>query len=88
MLAAANYLDMYVMASAGDARRQVQVLNQFDGCCYSGLDWQTYAGAVRDAARPLGAGWEIYVDTSHADHRFSMQAVDHVLADIRTHSKR
>jgi hypothetical protein len=87
MLAAANYLDMYVMASAGQGRRQMQVLNQFDGCCYSGLDWQTYADAVRDAASPLGGGWEIYVDSSHADHRFSMLAVDRVLEDIRTHPR-
>jgi dienelactone hydrolase len=87
MLAAANYLDMYVMASAGEARRQVQVLNQFDGCCYSGVDWQTYADVVRDAASPLGAGWEIYVDSSHADHRFSMLAVHHVLEDIRAHPR-
>ena len=87
MLAAANYLDMYVMASAGQGRRQMQVLNQFDDCCYSGKDWQTYADAVSAAAGPLGAGWEIYVDSSHADHRFSMLAVDRVLEDIRTHPR-
>jgi hypothetical protein len=87
MLAAANYLDMYVLGAAGAGRRQVQVLNQFDGCCYSGLDWQTYADSVRTTATPLGAGWDIYVDTSHADHRFSMRAVDHVLADIVRHPK-
>ncbi len=87
MLAAANYLDMYVMAAAGPGRRQVQVLNQFDGCCYGGVDWQTYAGPVHDAAESLGAGWDIFVDTSHADHRFSMLAVDHVLQDIRDHPR-
>lgn len=85
MLAAANYLDMYVLGASGPGRRQVQVLNQFDGCCYSGVDWQTYAGSVREAAARLGAGWDVYVDASHADHRFSMRAVDHVLADIRNH---
>lgn len=85
MLAAANYLDMYVMAAAGDGRRQVQVLNQFDGCCYGGVDWQTYAAAVRAAAQSLGDGWDVFVDTSHADHRFSMVAVDRVLQDIRDH---
>jgi hypothetical protein len=85
MLAAANYLDMYVMAAAGEGRRQVQVLNQFDGCCYSGLDWQTYADVVRDGAADLGAGWDIFIDDSHADHRFSMRAVDRVLQDMRSH---
>lgn len=33
---AVNYLDMYIMGSYGDGRRQVQILNQFDPCCFYG----------------------------------------------------
>ncbi len=87
MIAAANYLDMYVMAAAGPGRRQMQVLNQFDGCCYSGVDWQTYEAAVKEAASGLGNGWDLFVDVSHADHRYSQLAVDRILEDIRAHPR-
>jgi dienelactone hydrolase len=87
MIAAANYLDMYVMAAAGDGRRQMQVLNQYDACCYSGLDWQTYEKAVRAATAGLGDGWDIFVDDSHADHRISTPALDRILADIAAHPR-
>jgi len=87
MIAAANYLDMYVMAASGPGRRQMQVLNQFDGCCYSGLDWQTYEAAVKAAASGLGDGWDLFVDTTHADHRYSMLAVERILEDIRRHPR-
>lgn len=87
MIAAANYLDMYVMAAEGEGRRQLQVLNQYDGCCFSGTGWQTYADAVKQAAQGLGAGWDLFVDTSHADHRISNVALERIFADIAAHPK-
>ena len=87
LISATNYLDLYVMATDGPGRRQVQVLNQFDGCCYSGLDWQTYAEVVRSAAKKVGGGgWNIFVDITHADHRLSEVGLRAILDDINASS--
>tara|TARA_Y100000589_G_scaffold220283_1_gene207890 strand:+ start:1408 stop:2577 length:1170 start_codon:yes stop_codon:yes gene_type:complete len=84
LLEAANYLDLYLMASEGKERRQVQVLNKYDGCCYSGIGWTTYASIIRDISMKLdGNGWDIYIDESHADHKISSQAIEFILNDIK-----
>ena len=73
------------MASQGTGRRQVQVLNKYDGCCYSGLDWETYASIIRDISSKLGGnGWDIFVDDSHADHKISINSLNFIINDINT----
>jgi hypothetical protein len=52
----ANYLDMYVMGSAGttDAHREsVQVLNRFDSCCFGGTAAHIYESPVTNALREV-----------------------------------
>ncbi|PPR76046.1 MAG: hypothetical protein CFH01_01990 [Alphaproteobacteria bacterium MarineAlpha2_Bin1] len=83
LLKAANYLDLYLMSSEGQERRQVQILNKYDGCCYSGIGWTTYASIIRDISKNLGGnGWDIFIDDSHADHKISNDAIEFILNDI------
>lgn len=83
LLRAANYLDLYIMGSHGPGRSQLQVLNQYDACCYSGLDWQTYEGPVQRAVREAGPGsFKVFLDSSHADHRLSTRGLDAIRAEL------
>ena len=83
LLKIANYLDLYLMATEGKERRQVQVLNKYDGCCYSGVGWTTYASIIKDISMNLeGSGWDIFVDDSHADHKISKDTIKFILNDI------
>ena len=34
----ASYLDLYILASYGLGRTQIQILNQFDSCCFWGIE--------------------------------------------------
>lgn len=74
----AGYMDLYIMAAA-DGRRQVQVLNQFDPCCFSGIKHQVYEEAVAGVARELGGDFSVYLDTENRDHSLSSSALDHIL---------
>lgn len=83
LLSVANYLDLYVMATDGSGRRQLQVLNKYDGCCYSGMDWKTYADIVRNASKKMdGSGWDVFIDDTHADHKLSRHALNKIIDDI------
>jgi hypothetical protein len=75
LLQTANYLEMYVMGSAGEGRRQLQVINQFDESFSGhGLKHRTYESIVQERVRKLGPGeFKVFLDDSGG--------VKHVLAD-------
>jgi hypothetical protein len=76
----ANYLELYILGSYGDKRRQVQILNQFDICCFEGVRWKTYKDIVESRVQELGLGkFEILSDTSHHDHKVSSMVMNWVL---------
>ncbi|MGH3378364.1 MAG: hypothetical protein ACRDP6_26940 [Actinoallomurus sp.] len=81
----AGYLDLYVMAAAGHGRRQVQILNRFDSCCFAGVGHRGYAPAVSHRVSAIGAGhWEVLEDATHDQHTISPYALSVILWDLRT----
>jgi hypothetical protein len=38
-----SYMDLYVLASQGEGRQHLQINNQFDTCCFFGIDYRAYA---------------------------------------------
>lgn len=71
----ANYLELYLLGSHGVGRRQVQILNFYDPCCFGGVGYRTYEPALIQALAVLGPGsFEVYLDTSHHDHAISETA--------------
>jgi hypothetical protein len=67
-----TYLEMYILGGFGEGRRQLQIVNQFDSCCFGGIKWQTYRDAVRGRVGALGAGeWDVFMDSSHREHKIS-----------------
>lgn len=77
----ADYLDLYVLGAAGAGRRQVQILNQFDGCCFRGVGARGYAPAVRAAAAASGGAWDLLI-LPEQEHRIAPQAFDRILAEL------
>lgn len=81
----ANYPELYVMASCGDGRKQIQMLNQYDSCCFAGVKFRTYEKAVKNAVADLGKGeFRVFLDQSHKDHKISEKALSVIFAEIES----
>ena len=79
----ANYPELYVLGAHGEGRRQIQVLNRYDDCCFAGTRAGLYEEEVREAVARLGAGrYELLLDESHREHGISEQALRAILADL------
>jgi hypothetical protein len=79
----ANYPELYIMGSCGKDRKQIQILNQYDSCCFAGLKFRTYEKAVKDAVAGLGKGeFRVFLDNSHKDHKISEKALSLIFAEI------
>jgi hypothetical protein len=78
----AGYLDAYVMAATGPRRRQLQVLNRFDPCCFSGVGHRSYAAAVGHRAAVIGGRWDVLEDATHDQHTISPYALSVIFNDL------
>lgn len=78
-----NFLELYILGSYGEGRNQVQILNEFDDCCYAGQGYLTYEGIVSSKVSSLGSGkFEVFPDTSHQSHNISAVALQVMLEDL------
>ena len=83
MLQAANYMEMFVLAALEPGRRQMQVFNRFDRCCWRNVKARLYEPAVKAAVQRLGGGsFRVLIDETHADHKISRSALDNIVADL------
>lgn len=81
----ANYLELYVLGAHGPGRRQRQILNAGDPCCFGGEGWRTYADVVVQRVHGLGDGvFAVSIDTSHDEHDISPTALGWILEDLAT----
>lgn len=79
----ANYLDLYVMGSTGGGRRQRQVLNKYDPCCFWGVGYRTYEKHVAKAVAEVGTGaFDVYLDESHRSHLVSRDALKDAIGPL------
>lgn len=75
----ANYLELYLMGVAGSGRSQLQILNKYDSCCFSGISHETYQDEIQRRASALGGLFDIIVDDSHREHKISPVALKRIL---------
>lgn len=73
-----SYLDLYVLATTS-ARTQIQVLNQFDTCCFSGMKFTTYESLIASAAQLHGGLFDVHLDRTAARHWVSTTAISSVV---------
>ncbi len=80
----ANYLELYILASYGDSRKQFQMLNKYDSCCFAGIKYQLYEKEVKSALSRLGNGaFDIFLDDSHKEHKISDIVLNVIADDIK-----
>ena len=88
LYAIANYLDFYLLASAGAQRRQVQILNFQDPCCFAadGRE-QAIDDYERDIVASLvanaeGGSFVVAIVTDHSGHEVSPAALDLIAEEL------
>lgn len=83
LLQTANYLDIYILGAVGDGRRQLQIFNRFDRCCYRNTLGKLYEPAVKKAVAEAGAGgFAVVIDETHADHKISEFGRETIFKDL------
>jgi hypothetical protein len=80
----ANYLELYVLGSSGFGRKQWQILNLYDDCCFSGFKSQTYRWIVSSVVEEIDLGqYELFIDSSHTSHKISKRATEVINNEIQ-----
>lgn len=81
----ANQLELFVLGASGPQRKQLQIFNRYDRCCFNGIRSDLYKRPVKDALAASGHGgqFDIRIDETHADHRISRFSIDVILNDLR-----
>jgi hypothetical protein len=80
----ASFEDLSILGAAG--RSQIQVLNEYDICCYNDSRYRGFAPAIQAVVEPPGGHFEIYWSQGEFLHRANPAALEVVLADM--HSRR
>lgn len=76
----ASWLEIFSLGGFGPGRVQVQILNLYDSCCFSGNAFVTYTNFVSSVVRDLGQGsWSFYSDTTHKSHQISGDVLNRVI---------
>ena len=78
-----NYLQLYILGANGENRKQLQIYNKYDPCCFSGSKSMTYKGFVRSQVFKLGTGeFDVYIDDTHKEHKISDTATALILKEL------
>ena len=76
----ASWLEIYALGGYGPGRRQVQILNYYDTCCFFGGAFKTYTNFIASLVHNLGQGvWDFYSDTTLTNHWISSNAINQVI---------
>ena len=79
----ANYLELYILGSYGENRKQFQFFNKFDPCCFSGTLSNTYSDFIKNRLSELGSGeFDTYIDESNKTHTISKKILDKIINEI------
>ena len=78
-----SYLDLYIMASYGEKREQLQIFNQYDPCCFSGTGYTTYENHVKNSINKLGKGdFQVFLDMNNEKHSISEESLTLILNNM------
>ena len=80
----ANYLELYVMSSFGENQKHIQIINEYDPCCFSGnYEEDSYPDLVNQFLLNNGPGnFELITDDTHFEHKISNFALEHILQNL------
>jgi len=76
----ASWLEIFALGGYGKGRRQIQVLNLEDSCCFHSDVYETYDDFVSDIVDKLGHGdWDLHSDRTHKSHIISADVLKRVV---------
>lgn len=81
----ASWLEIFALGAIGgpQPRKQIQVLNLYDSCCFSGEIYRTYDQFLTEKVEALDAGsWSIFIDRSHREHLISKKTLETIVAPL------
>lgn len=83
----ADMEDLYVLGGAGPGRRQLQILNAFDTCCFTAdpirAGIRAYEARVQDRLSDLATGsFEVWIDETIRTHAISPTALDMIASGL------
>ncbi len=79
----ANYPELYIMGAYGKGRGQLQILNEFDACCFGGRGFTTYKEVIKKRVQELENGsYDLFLDSSHHEHKISDEVLKVVFEDL------
>ena len=83
LYAIANYLELYVMGSYGENRKQIHIFNKFDPCCFSGDLSKNYEDIIKDRLIILDKGqFDVEIDESNTKHSISKNTLTKIFVEI------
>jgi pimeloyl-ACP methyl ester carboxylesterase len=79
-----NYSTLYYMAASGQGRRQVQVLNKYDHCCFAFNGKDLWVDSIKKKLTVNGdpGSYDFFFDTIATNHRISAVAADTIYQNI------
>ena len=87
----ANNLELYVMGAHGKRRKQLQIVNYEDPCCFGGRRMSLYRDAIRSRVSRLGVGeFDLFIDTKSDQHVVSnaaIELIDQEIGDFKNNLK-
>ena len=76
-------LDLFILGASPAERRQWQIYNRYDRCCYDGIRSDLFAETTAKAAKNVGGGrFEVLIDETHARHKISRWAMEWIMRDL------
>lgn len=88
----AGYPDLYVLGAMGPGRKQVQILNRKDNCCFGepqhdagriGLPYEAAYRVYEKSVQETGAPFRLVIDESAPRHMISPEAVRLMIEEMR-----
>lgn len=76
----ASFEDLSILGAAG--RSQIQVLNEYDICCYNDRRYLEFVPVIRAIVESLGGRFEVHWSKGECLHRTNPAALEVILADM------
>ena len=83
-----DYLDLYILGSAGVNRAQTQILNLYDPCCFNGFEYQLYDHFLNIELKKYTSGnFKVFIDSLNKNHSISSNSLNRISKEIDFLSK-
>lgn len=80
----ASYLDLYILGSFGEDRKQIKIINKFDSCCHGGISYQIFEDEIDKTMSKLNNGnFTVFLDDTHNGHKISDISLQIILENIK-----